>query len=249
MPRSSPVYASSSPPVSRSNRRTPSGSAPRRRFASTGSAHTSWPSTIARPASGRSKPTAMDRVVVLPAPLGPSRPKNEPAGTSRSTPATAIFASNRLVRPRSESASRSITRPTVTGGVEAPPAWTVTRAPPGEGVTGSVKLAALAWRRVVSVHATCLCPWSCARRHGCGRWPADRRGSARDSGSGAAGLGRCRPGADWRGRTYPVWPSPGRSDGGGWGGAGLRCGAVTGTLRGRRAMSCSRRTRWRWHWP
>ena len=71
--------------------RTPSGSTPSRRLASTGSAHTSWPSTYAAPASGRSSPTAIDSVVVLPAPLGPSRPKNEPAGTSRSTPATATL--------------------------------------------------------------------------------------------------------------------------------------------------------------
>ena len=44
----------------------------------------------------------MDSVVVLPAPFGPSRPKNEPAGTSRSTPATASLVSNRLTRPRSD---------------------------------------------------------------------------------------------------------------------------------------------------
>ena len=35
-------------------------------------------------------------VVVLPAPFGPTRPKKHPRGTSRSTPATAIFSSNRF---------------------------------------------------------------------------------------------------------------------------------------------------------
>src|SRR6266545_3153845 len=46
----------------------------------------------------------MDREVVLPAPLGPSSPKNEPAGTSRSTPLTASTPSKFFTSPRSASA-------------------------------------------------------------------------------------------------------------------------------------------------
>jgi len=38
-------------------------------------------------------------VVVLPAPFGPTRPKKHPRGTSRSTPATATFWSNRFHSP------------------------------------------------------------------------------------------------------------------------------------------------------
>ena len=58
-------------------------------FAATGFAHTSTPCTQALPASGRRSPVAIDSVVVLPAPFGPTSPKNEPCGTTRSTPATA----------------------------------------------------------------------------------------------------------------------------------------------------------------
>ena len=41
----------------------------------------------------------MDKVVVFPAPLGPTIPKNEPEETSRSIPATAVVSSNRLTSP------------------------------------------------------------------------------------------------------------------------------------------------------
>ena len=42
-----------------------------------------------RPPSGRVRPTTLRMRVVLPAPLGPSRPKNEPSGIARSRPASA----------------------------------------------------------------------------------------------------------------------------------------------------------------
>ena len=45
-------------------------------------------------------------VVVLPAPFGPTRPKNEPTGMSRDSPLTAILRSKRLYRPRMETAAR-----------------------------------------------------------------------------------------------------------------------------------------------
>ena len=38
-------------------------------------------------------------VVVLPEPLGPRKPKTEPLGTARSTPSTASWWPNRLLRP------------------------------------------------------------------------------------------------------------------------------------------------------
>ncbi|BCW76162.1 hypothetical protein NicSoilB11_24870 [Arthrobacter sp. NicSoilB11] len=47
----------------------------------------------------------MDSVVVLPAPLGPTIPKNEPAGTSRLMPSTAIFPPNLLASPRMDRAA------------------------------------------------------------------------------------------------------------------------------------------------
>ena len=42
----------------------------------------------------------MRMVVVLPEPLGPRKPKTEPRGTARSTPSTASWWPNRLLRPR-----------------------------------------------------------------------------------------------------------------------------------------------------
>ncbi len=83
-------------PLSRSNSAMPSLSTPTRAFAAVGFDQTSTPRIVRRPASGRSSPVAIDRVVVLPAPFGPTRPKNEPAGTSRSMPSTAIFSPKRL---------------------------------------------------------------------------------------------------------------------------------------------------------
>ena len=64
------------------------------------------------PAVGRNNPTAMDSVVVLPAPLGPSSPKNDPVGTSRFTPATATLLSNRFTSPRSANAGATAARAT-----------------------------------------------------------------------------------------------------------------------------------------
>src|SRR6185503_17514927 len=40
-------------------------------------------------------------VVDLPAPLGPSRPRQMPLGTSRSSPSTAVISPNRLTTPLS----------------------------------------------------------------------------------------------------------------------------------------------------
>jgi hypothetical protein len=78
-----------------------------RAFAAIGSAHTSMPSTHTWPRSGRSKPVAMRSVVVLPAPLGPTMPKNDPRGTSTLISATATFGPNDFPRPRTVSAGHA----------------------------------------------------------------------------------------------------------------------------------------------
>jgi hypothetical protein len=83
----------------------PSGSTPVNALARIGSAHTSIPKIVAVPASGRSRPTAIDSEVVLPAPFGPTRPKNDPGGTTRSTWSAAMVGPNRLYSRVSRRAS------------------------------------------------------------------------------------------------------------------------------------------------
>ena len=61
---------------------------------------------LAVPLVGRSSVQSMPMVVVLPAPLGPRKPKTSPAATRKLTPATAWRAPKR--RP---SSSTSIIRP------------------------------------------------------------------------------------------------------------------------------------------
>ena len=61
-----------------------------------GSAATSMPLTTARPESGVSSVVRIRTAVVLPAPLGPSSPSTDPAGTSRSTPSRARTSPDRL---------------------------------------------------------------------------------------------------------------------------------------------------------
>ena len=57
---------------------------PIRRRTSSACATTSKPATAALPAEGRASVVRMRIAVVLPAPLWPSSPSTEPAGTSRS---------------------------------------------------------------------------------------------------------------------------------------------------------------------
>ena len=59
------------------------------RFTPTGSATTSRPATQARPPVGSTRVVSMPMVVDLPAPFGPSSPKNWPEPTDRSMPRTA----------------------------------------------------------------------------------------------------------------------------------------------------------------
>src|SRR5665647_2448472 len=69
------------------------------RLASMGFAQTSMLFTRMEPESGRSKPVIIDSVVVLPAPLGPTIPKKDPARTSRSMPDTATVWPKLFIRP------------------------------------------------------------------------------------------------------------------------------------------------------
>src|SRR5712691_2876610 len=62
------------------------------------------PSTLAVPESGLRSPSIISRVVVFPAPLGPSRPKNSPAPTSRQTPSAATVSPYRLRRSSAKTA-------------------------------------------------------------------------------------------------------------------------------------------------
>src|SRR3954452_16739245 len=57
------------------------------------------PSIRASPAVGRRTPASMRRVVVLPAPSGPTMPNSSPLPTSKLTPATAVRSPNLRVRP------------------------------------------------------------------------------------------------------------------------------------------------------
>jgi len=77
---------------------------------------TSCPQTSARPASGRSSVARIRTMVVLPAPLGPSRPRTVPGGTLRSTPDRASVSPKRLVSPSVMMVSvMPVTMPTVAG--------------------------------------------------------------------------------------------------------------------------------------
>src|SRR5829696_336538 len=57
------------------------------------------PRTVAPPPVGRTRPSSMRSVVVLPAPLGPRKPYTSPRRTVRRTPSTAKRSPYRLVRP------------------------------------------------------------------------------------------------------------------------------------------------------
>ena len=69
---------------------------------------TSRPATLAEPRSGRSSVASTRTAVVLPAPFGPSMPRIEPRGTSRSTPSSALVLPNVFSRPIASSAMLSL---------------------------------------------------------------------------------------------------------------------------------------------
>src|SRR5258708_20285585 len=76
------------------------------RLTASGWAPASRPPTVTAPESGRARVVKMRIVVDLPAPLGPSRAKTEPAETSRLTPSSATTLSPyRLTRSRASIAA------------------------------------------------------------------------------------------------------------------------------------------------
>src|SRR5437763_12377731 len=72
---------------------------PTRRRRSHISLVTSRPSTVARPASGRTRVTRMRNSVVFPAPSGPMKPNRSPVAISSATSFTATVSPNRLTSP------------------------------------------------------------------------------------------------------------------------------------------------------
>src|SRR5205809_1597350 len=70
-----------------------------RGFSRSGSRTASTPRTRTSPRSGSRRPSRTSTVVVLPAPLGPSRPKIVPAWTSKLTPSTARVSPYALCSP------------------------------------------------------------------------------------------------------------------------------------------------------
>src|SRR5947209_3315828 len=100
------------------------------RRAATGSSAMSTPATTTRPVVGRRYPVITRMVVVLPAPLGPSKPRTSPSLTSKVTSSMAV------VRPK-----RRLTPMTWTPAVICPPALgpvvcRVGRDPLGVGFAG-----------------------------------------------------------------------------------------------------------------
>ncbi len=76
-------------PVSRPSRVASWAATPMWRRTSPGWDTTSKPATVPRPASGMASVVRTRTAVVFPAPLGPSSPRIVPAGTEKSTPASA----------------------------------------------------------------------------------------------------------------------------------------------------------------
>src|SRR5438477_12101625 len=68
-----------------------------------GSPAISFPRKSTEPAVGRNAPAIRLKVVLLPEPFGPMRPRISPSATSKDTPLTARKPSNDLVSPRTSS--------------------------------------------------------------------------------------------------------------------------------------------------
>src|SRR5204863_4618303 len=94
-----------SSPVSRSYRGSSSGRTPITRFTASSSRSRGWPSIVASPSVGRSRPVSILIVVLLPAPFGPRKPKKRPRATRKEMWSTAGRPRKTLVRPRTTMAS------------------------------------------------------------------------------------------------------------------------------------------------
>src|SRR2546421_8015207 len=111
----------------------------------------SIPATRALPLLGRSRPTSILMVVVLPAPLGPRKPNSSPAPTSRSRSSTAVRLPYRLVRSlvastrSSVEAPRDLSLPRSRGRAE----W-------GQLVSGLRRRVGLAWTGFPPLPRCCL---------------------------------------------------------------------------------------------
>ena len=94
---------------------------PMLRRTAAGSARMSWPATRPVPAVGRVSVVIIRTVVVLPAPLGPSRPSTEPSGTTKDTPSTATVSPKCLTRPSASIAEERVMALTLAVGTDTAP--------------------------------------------------------------------------------------------------------------------------------
>src|SRR5664279_3978395 len=78
----------------------------------------SRPRARASPALGASTPQSMRMVVLLPAPLGPRKPKISPFSTSKVSSDTAVKSPNRRVRPRTSRTGSAMADSRVGQGVQ-----------------------------------------------------------------------------------------------------------------------------------
>src|ERR1039457_6237342 len=86
-----PTNSRNSAPLRRSKSSDSSGTRPMRFLISSSSPGSLKPRISMLPPSAGISPVSMRMVVDFPAPLGPRKPKNDPRGTSRSTPSTAAL--------------------------------------------------------------------------------------------------------------------------------------------------------------
>src|ERR1022692_2277187 len=99
-----PTNSRNSAPLRRSKSSDSSGTSPMRFLTSSSSPGSLKPRISMLPASQGISPVSMRMVVDFPAPLGPRKPKNDPRGTSRSTPSTAALSAYDFRRPRTRMA-------------------------------------------------------------------------------------------------------------------------------------------------
>src|ERR1700757_2317652 len=81
---------------------------PKARRTESGSLTGSWPAIESRPSLGLSTVVSILIVVVLPAPLGPRKPKMTPSGTANEMRSTAVKPSKRLTRSRASMIAANI---------------------------------------------------------------------------------------------------------------------------------------------
>jgi hypothetical protein len=96
---SSPINARFCRPVKAPSRVASWAATPIRRRTSFAWVAMSKPATMPRPRSGVARVVRIRTAVVLPAPFGPSRPRIDPEGTAKSTPANACVSPYALARP------------------------------------------------------------------------------------------------------------------------------------------------------